>query len=186
MNINLPIIIKKYPISYWVLLTIFIIGIILNFVAFFAISLDYKYIRLSLVIFFGISFLAWVIGNAMIKKYKQIGSFQTSDETIRLFLNNEFKELFIKDFESIKFIITGFEGRRSPHIITGSARFDEGADNIIELVENGKKQKFLFLIKEKSWMYHLNQWVSMQKEKGNNVNIIVDNNVRNQAKKYVK
>lgn len=143
-----PLIGKKRPIPYMIILIIWNLGIFLGIASmFFRGSILFS-------IFLGaflLSTLIWLIGNLVIKKYKIIGNIEITSNTIII---NEDGNIKIIDLLKTKKLIIKYFGTKgdSYGAYAGSLRINDGSNNIISFEYEKQFYKLEFLITKKHFL----------------------------------
>jgi hypothetical protein len=156
-----PLIGKKRPILYIIILIIWNLGIFLGIASmFFRGSILFS-------IFLGaflLSTLIWLIGNLVIKKYKIIGNIKITSGAIII---NEYGNIKDIDILKTKKLIIKYFGTKGDSIgaYAGSLRIKDGSGNLISFEYEEQQYKLEFLITKKHFLNSIHSILKSWQEK---------------------
>ncbi len=164
MNV-FPLLDNKKTIPYLILSWIWYIGILFGVLAVFS---KHRLLQVFLVIFL-VTFIVWIIGNFVIKKYKIIGTLEIGKESITIKNSGDF-DYKLNKVEKLKMKYGGSKGD-SYGVYAGLFRVNDGSNNSISFDYEGRSYKFSFLVTNKFFLNSLSNLFKTWEQNG--INFIV-------------
>jgi len=167
-----PLLDSKKTFPYLILLSIWNVSILLGFSSIFFRVKHPRIFQIFLLIFV-ISYVIWIIGNLLIKKYKIIGTIEIRKDLI-IVNNKELSSYCISKIENLVLRYGGTKGD-SHGTYLGLLRINDGSNNSISIKYEGESIKFCFLVTRKFFLNSLFHIFKNWEQHGLNFRIIDTN-----------
>jgi hypothetical protein len=161
VNVRLKVVRKKLPLSFKIILAYWVSGLIamITFICgekYF----DHTIAGWILVIMFLSSNLIMFVGGSVIKKYKETGNFELTNDELIIFQNDNSEVFKLSEIEIIRFTLTREQGEP-----VGRMAVSEGVNNYFVIKKDGKVIKYNFLVENLSQVNFLRRKIAFLKEK---------------------